>query len=78
MPIYEMRCKNCGWEGQVEQKITDEPLEFLRHQRKGKSLISPMRSPNSVCSGQMVRLISKSSFVLEGGGWEKDGYSKHE
>lgn len=29
-----------------------------------------------VCDVKMVRLISKSSFVLKGKGWGDDGYQK--
>ncbi len=28
------------------------------------------------CGGELVRVISASSFVLKGGGWYKDAYSK--
>lgn len=28
------------------------------------------------CSREMERLISRSNFVLKGGGWASDGYSK--
>ncbi|MCK5600575.1 zinc ribbon domain-containing protein [Candidatus Pacearchaeota archaeon] len=30
------------------------------------------------CRGETRRLISKSSFRLNGEGWEKDGYQKKE
>ena len=78
MPTYDYRCLNCGWEGEAHQKITDEPLEFLRHVKKGKSLIVPAGRGTTVCSGQMKRLISKTSFVLSGGGWSASGYTKEE
>ena len=28
------------------------------------------------CEKEMVRQISKPSFILKGGGWYKDGYQK--
>jgi len=30
------------------------------------------------CGQQMFRIISSTSFVLKGGGWYKDGYTKSE
>ena len=76
MPVYEMRCLNCGWEIEVTQKITDEPHEFIRHPMKGSSKLNKL-APRSgtVCSGQMKRLISKTTFSLKGGGWGASGYS---
>ena len=76
MPTYEYRCVNCGWEGEATQKITDEPLEFIRHPLKGTSQINKhLGKGHTVCSGQMKRLISKTSFRLSGGGWSSSGYS---
>ena len=34
--------------------------------------------PCEKCDGDTERLISNTSFVLKGGGWYKDGYSKSE
>jgi predicted nucleic acid-binding Zn ribbon protein len=77
MPTYPYRCVNCGAEFEVEQKITDEPLEFYRH--------TPETHPNEpklhvrrdqrTCSGQVKRQIGPTSFVLKGKGWAADGYS---
>ena len=76
MPVYEMICKNCGWEGEAMQKITDEPLEFIRHPMKGLSKLNPHAGRGTtICSGQMRRMISKTSFRLTGGGWSSSGYS---
>ena len=76
MPTYEMKCLNCGWETEVTQKITEEPIEFIRHPLKGISAINKtIGKGNTVCSGQMKRLISKTSFRLSGGGWASSGYS---
>jgi putative FmdB family regulatory protein len=30
--------------------------------------------PFCSCGNKMQRLVSKSSFILKGNGWEKDGY----
>ena len=80
MPVYEMRCMNCGWETEVTQKITEEPLEFIRHPLKGISRLAAqvglsVARGQTVCSGQMKRLISKTSFRLSGSGWASSGYS---
>ena len=76
MPTYEMRCLNCGKELEVVQKITDEPLEFIRHPMKGSSKLNAHAGRGTtICSGQMKRMISKTSFRLSGGGWSSSGYS---
>ena len=60
MPTYEYKCNECGFEFEEEQSIIDEPI-----------MICP------VCFQESVeRLISLSSFLLKGGGWFKEGYSK--
>lgn len=58
MPIYEYKCKGC--------KALIEKL------RKYDQADDPVRC--KACSGEAVRVISRSSFVLKGGGWAKDGY----
>jgi len=58
MPFYEYQCKGCGFEFEREQRIHDKPL------RKCPS-----------CGGMKAkRLISRTSFVLKGSGWYRDGY----
>lgn len=59
MPIYEYACERCAKEFEVEQRITDDPLK---------------RCPNCR-SPKVKRLISRTSFVLKGGGWYSDLYS---
>lgn len=60
MPIYEYKCNDCGKEFEVMQKFSDQPLKACVH-----------------CSGKKVeKLISKSSFVLKGGGWGATNYTK--
>lgn len=60
MPIYEYICNDCGKEFEVMQKFSDKPLKACVH-----------------CSGKKVeKLISKSSFVLKGGGWGATNYTK--
>lgn len=58
MPIYEYRCGECGHVFEQLQGFSDPP---------------PDQCPS--CQGAEVsRLISRSSFKLEGGGWYADDY----
>ena len=59
MPVYEYLCKACDHEFEREQRITDKPLK---------------KCP-ACGSMQAKRLISRTSFVLKGGGWYSDLYS---
>lgn len=59
MPIYEYLCEKCGHEFEREQRITDDPLKTCPHCRARK----------------VRRLISRTGFVLKGGGWYSDLYS---
>ena len=62
MPIYQYKCSVCGVVAEVLQRM-DAPAPFC-----------------STCaidegtSRQMVKQVSRSSFVLKGGGWAADGY----
>ena len=53
MPFYEYKCRACGAEVEVLQKITDSPLK--KCPECGKS--------------QLSKLISAPVFRLKGGGW---------
>lgn len=53
MPIYEYRCKGCGHELEVIQKITEEPLKFCPE----------------CGQPQLNKLVSAAGFRLKGGGW---------
>ncbi len=59
MPIYEYYCQKCGHEFEVEQRIIEDPIKKCPACRALKA----------------KRLISKTSFVLKGGGWYSDLYS---
>jgi putative FmdB family regulatory protein len=59
MPTYEYLCQKCEREFEVEQRITDAPI----------------RSCPSCRSRKVKRLISRTSFVLKGGGWYSDLYA---
>lgn len=57
--IYEYACMSCDHTWEEEQKLSDEPTKMC-----------PSCKENTA-----KRLISKTSFVLKGSGWYKDGYS---
>ena len=59
MPIYEYACEKCESEFEVEQRITDDPVKSCPRCKSRK----------------IKRLISRTSFVLKGGGWYSDLYS---
>jgi len=59
MPIYEYACEKCGHEFEREQRITDAPVKTC-----------------PACRSRKVRrLISRTAFVLKGGGWYSDLYA---
>ena len=60
MPTYEYACDACGHEFEREQRITAEPI----------------RECPSCAKPSARRMIGGGSFILKGGGWEADGYSK--
>jgi putative FmdB family regulatory protein len=60
MPIYEYSCGACGHEFEASQRITEPPLQ--RCVRCGTDAAS--------------RKVSRPSFILKGGGWYADGYSR--
>ncbi len=59
MPIYEYACEKCESEFEVEQRITADPVKSCPRCK----------------SKRIKRLISRTSFVLKGGGWYSDLYS---
>jgi putative FmdB family regulatory protein len=59
MPIYEYECAKCESDFEVEQRITEDPIKTCPK-----------------CKSRRVkRVISRTSFVLKGGGWYSDLYS---
>lgn len=60
MPIYEYECKNCGNITEALQSFSDPPLKNCEHCKKNK----------------LEKLISLSSFKLEGTGWYATDYVK--
>jgi putative FmdB family regulatory protein len=59
MPIYEYTCSQC-------QKLTDV-LQKLNE-------LAPERCPACGADGTLSRVVSRTSFVLKGGGWGADLY----
>ncbi len=59
MPTYDYKCDACNKEFSVEQRITEDPIKKCKKCGKLKAR----------------RMISGSSFILKGGGWESDLYS---
>lgn len=62
MPIYEYRCRACGFELEKLQKISEEPL----------------RECPGCGKLELQKLVSAAGFRLSGGGWyETDFKSKN-
>ncbi len=61
MPVYEFMCEVCGNRFDKLQSYDAENPQCV-----GEN-----------CNGITAKLISAPSFVLKGGGWYKDGYSKN-
>jgi putative FmdB family regulatory protein len=59
MPVYEYQCGACGHEFEREQRISEDPIKKCPKCGKQKA----------------KRLISRTSFVLKGGGWYGDLYA---
>jgi putative FmdB family regulatory protein len=53
MPIYEYQCSECGYQTEVLQKISDEPLKECPECGKPA----------------MKKMVSAAAFRLKGGGW---------
>jgi putative FmdB family regulatory protein len=60
MPIYEYTCGSCGKAQDFLQKV-DDP--------------APPKCDACGAEGTMSRQVSRTSFVLKGGGWYSDLYS---
>ena len=60
MPIYEYECKECGYQMEELQAFSDPPLKKCPKCKKNK----------------LEKMISLSSFKLEGTGWYATDYVK--
>lgn len=60
MPIYEYACEKCGNQIDVMQKISDP---------------APAKCEKCGAEGSLSKMVSRTSFVLKGGGWYSDLYS---
>ncbi|MFY2562745.1 FmdB family zinc ribbon protein [Corallococcus terminator] len=60
MPIYEYACQSCGKVIDVLQKFSDP---------------APAVCATCGAEGPLTKMLSRSSFVLKGGGWYSDLYS---
>jgi len=61
--LYEYRCRSCGNIIEANHSISINPKRMLYCPRCER-----MRS--------VKRIISKTSFVLKGDAWARDGYTK--
>lgn len=59
MPIYEYACEKCGKLNEVMQKVSDP---------------APAACDGCGQQGPLTRVVSRTSFVLKGGGWYSDLY----
>lgn len=59
MPIYTYECSKCKAVIELEQSIV--------------SRVAPM-CLNENCTLEMVSIIGKTSFILKGSSWARDGY----
>jgi putative FmdB family regulatory protein len=59
MPIYEYSCSNCGTTLDVLQKMNDP---------------APVKCEKCGAENTLSRIVSRTSFVLKGGGWYSDLY----
>jgi putative FmdB family regulatory protein len=59
MPIYEYTCSQCQKLSDVLQKLNDP---------------RPEKCPACGAEGTLSRVVSRTSFVLKGGGWGADLY----
>src|SRR5688572_30467099 len=59
MPIYEYVCESCGKLNEVLQKVADP---------------APEQCDACNAKGPLQKVVSRSSFVLKGGGWYSDLY----
>ncbi len=62
MPIYQYKCSVCGAVAEVLQRMD------------ASAPLCSQCPEDAEDAPQMVKQVSRSSFVLKGGGWAADGY----
>lgn len=67
MPQYEYKCQSCDYVATVTRTVSQRDSLPPECRHKGKYDDEPH---------EMTRSISRTSFLLKGEGWYKDGYSK--
>jgi len=60
MPIYEYECPKCKRHMELRQKM---------------NAATPPMCFEDGCDIEMIRVISRTSFTLNGTGWARDGYT---
>jgi len=70
MPYYEYRCSECNRTVEKKMGIKDKHPEHVFERCN-----QPETNPNALTYCEFVRILSKTSFALEGQGWARDGYS---
>lgn len=64
VPIYEYKCPTCDTAFEVMASTSDPPPPC------------PAKNANGTpCPGAPTKLVSRTSFILNGGGWATDNYS---
>jgi putative FmdB family regulatory protein len=61
MPLYEYKCKSCGFSFEITQKFSDEPIQ---------------KCANDKCNGEVEKVIFSNPIDFKGSGWFRDGYQK--
>lgn len=56
---YTYKCDHCQKTYEVQQRISEEPLRECKTEG---------------CEHTPKRIITNGNFILNGGGWYKDGY----
>ena len=70
MATYVWKCQDCGHEQEVERPITESDVPPERCEGCGQD-------KGHLPYGRFwQKLIQRTSFTLQGGGWYKDSYQK--
>lgn len=79
MPTYERKCRDCSYEWEqdetMEGRFKDSSDVIGGYQHDPECPLD-MADVCPMCGGYASRQIGRTSFVLKGSGWAKDGYSK--